>query len=60
MTYKHIKHIDQNKDLIIPCKKGDVKELQSLIPLDKLILRLNSHLTNSSMVKMATKCMRLV
>lgn len=36
MTYKHIKHIDDDKDLIIPCKKGDIKELQSLIPVDKI------------------------
>jgi len=36
MTYKHIKRIEEDKDLIIPCRKGDIKELQSLIPIDKI------------------------
>ena len=34
MTYKHIQHIDKDKDLIIPCRKGDLKELQSLISIE--------------------------
>jgi len=36
MTYKHIKRIDEDKDLIIPCRKGDLKELQSLISFNNL------------------------
>ena len=36
MTYKHIKHIDKEKDLIIPCRKGDLKELQNLISIENL------------------------
>ena len=36
MTYKHIKRIDEDKDLIIPCRKGDLKELQSLISVNNL------------------------
>ena len=36
MNYKHIKHIDKDKDLIISCRKGDLKELQSLISIDNI------------------------
>lgn len=36
MTYKHITHLDKDKDLIIPCRKGDLKELQSLISFENI------------------------
>ncbi|HEX9828297.1 MAG TPA: leucyl aminopeptidase family protein [Flavobacteriaceae bacterium] len=36
MTYNYIKNIDKDKDLIVPCPKGDLKELQTFISIDNL------------------------
>jgi leucyl aminopeptidase len=36
MTYKHIKKIDTSKDMIVPCKKGDLKSLKSYISIENL------------------------
>jgi leucyl aminopeptidase len=34
MTYKYIKNIDFNKDLILPCKKGDLKSIKQFLPIE--------------------------
>lgn len=36
MTYKHISKIDPAKDLILPCRKGDLKSLKNYIPIENL------------------------
>ncbi|HEX9828342.1 MAG TPA: M17 family peptidase N-terminal domain-containing protein, partial [Flavobacteriaceae bacterium] len=36
MTYNYIKNIDKDKDLIVSCPKGDLKELQTFISIDNL------------------------
>jgi len=36
MIYNHIQNIDKTKDCIIPCSKGDLKELQSFINVKSL------------------------
>lgn len=36
MTYKNIQRIDKDKDLIVPCKKGDFNELQSIVSIENL------------------------
>lgn len=36
MTYNQIKKIDASKDLIIPCKKGDLKSLKTYISIENL------------------------
>ncbi|MFH6767122.1 leucyl aminopeptidase family protein [Gaetbulibacter aquiaggeris] len=36
MTYKHIQHIDKDKDLIIPCSKGNLEYLKELVSIENL------------------------
>lgn len=36
MTYKHIQHIDKEKDLIVPCSKGNLKHLKELVSIESL------------------------
>lgn len=36
MTYKHIKKIDDSKDLILPCRKGDLKSLKTFISVENV------------------------
>lgn len=36
MTYKHIQHIDKDKDLIIPCSKGNLEYLKDLVSIENL------------------------
>jgi len=36
MTYKHIQHIDKDKDLIVPCSKGNLKHLKELVSIESL------------------------
>lgn len=36
MTYNQIKKIDASKDLIVPCKKGDLKSLKTYISVENL------------------------
>ena len=36
MTYKHISKIDDSKDLILPCRKGDLKALKPFTGVDNI------------------------
>lgn len=36
MTYKQIKNIDSTKDIIVPCKKGDLEALKKYTSFEKL------------------------
>lgn len=36
MTYNTIKQIDKNKDCIVPCLKGDFKDLQNFVSIENL------------------------
>ncbi|MGJ8592384.1 MAG: leucyl aminopeptidase family protein [Aquaticitalea sp.] len=36
MTYKHIKKIDETKDMIALCRKGDLKSLKKITSIDNL------------------------
>ena len=36
MTYKHIQHIDKDKDIIVPCSKGNLEYLKELVSIENL------------------------